>query len=82
MDTAPSEARRNKNGRKPFGIEAGTMISHLLILHMSEASKNGRLWEDNMCSVPRTGTLSILLHLMLPFLEDLDGLLGEWALAV
>lgn len=31
-----------------------------------------------MCFVPRTGTLSILCHLMLLFLEGMDGWLGEW----
>lgn len=31
-----------------------------------------------MCFVPRTGTLSILCHLMLLFLEGMDGWRGAW----
>lgn len=65
--------------RRPFSRKAWVIVSALLILHMSEVSKSGRMWKDNMRSVPRTGTQGIRCHLMPPFLEDIDGWLRDQA---
>lgn len=59
-------------------LKLGPFYHFFLFCTCLKFPKNGRIWEDIMCFVPRIGTLSILCHLMLPLLEGMDGWRGEW----